>query len=518
LYAARVATAFPSAGLNAFYRYGRLAIKNPTRVAGFLHSYNSAFTSFGIDKDGAPVSNPLDATHLVLPGSKELGWGGGRGIRLSARSIGFLLNVPGPSFFTAVPVGKLMQWKPKVEDTAKNLLGSNYDTFFPMGPQSSFSTALSPTWLQAFYKYVTGPESDADFLNSVKSVANYYHTLDEMGIQKFPGLDVVRKDVRNLYGQKALWSFASPFGVPIKSDNDPMKLYDDYYRSLVNKWQVKGETDVEAKALAGQELLATLGADFPLDRVTYKGVAAKAYIPATLENYNRVFVQNNDLVADLSNFDPKVVGLLTLDVKTKPEDFNLSIYKILSDPKAKLPGNVPLNVVKLSPEQEEAERQKNRVWDDFNAKRDKLTSLAVSQGKSSLAAAPELKAELDTYARDVLSKQSPKWFDEWNNPKVADNSYVYARGLETIVNNSKFMAVHGNSKLWQDVQNFVDIRNIYTNVYKSLSSNDSRKQGLQAAYVQQLSDNISQWEPPLQELIKRYFLQDSMKPTRVEVK
>lgn len=518
LFMARAVTAFPSASMNAFYRYGRLALNNPTRVAGFLHSYNSMFTSFGIDQNGSPVSNPLDASHIVLPGSKEMGWGSGKGIRLSARSIGFLLNLPGPSFFTAVPTGQLMKWKPGLEDTAKTFLGSNYDTYFPFGPQASFGEALLPTWAIAFKKYLTGNESNADFLNSVKSVANYYHTLDEMGIKKFPGLDVIRNDVRNLYGQKAQWSFASIFGVPIKVDNDPMKLYDDYYRTLVNKWQTKGENDVDAKFLAGQEFLATMGADFKLDRVTYKGVSAKAYIPAQLENYNRVFKQNGDLVSSLANLDPKLVGLLTLDVPVKPEDFNLSIYKILNDPKTILPGNVALNDIKLSPEQEETERQKNRAFDDFNAKKDKLTSLALSQGKSSLAAAPELKAELDTYAKEVLSKQSPEWFDQWNSPDITDNSYKYARGLETIVSNSKFMAAHGDSKLWQDVQNFVSVRTMYTNVYKSLASNDSRKKGLQAAYVKQLNDNISQWEPPLQELINRYFINDSMKPTRVEVK
>ena len=517
LYMSRIATAFPSAGANAFYRYGRLAIKNPARVAGFLHSYNSMFVSFGIDQYGSPVSDPLEATHIVLPGSKEMGWFGGKGVRLNARSIGFLLNVPGPSFFTAVPTGKLMSWKPGLEETLKDAMGANYDTFFPYGPQSSFGQALLPAWLQSAIKSF-GSESDADFLNSVKSVANYHHTLAEMGIQPFPGLDVIREDVRKLYAQKAQWSFGSPLGVPIKVDTDPMKLYDDYYRILVNKYQTKGNSDVDAKFLAGQEFLATMGSDFKLDRVTYKGVSAKAYIPATLENYNRVFVQNDDLVANLANTDPKLVGLLTLDVPAKPEDFNLSIYKILNDPKTKLPGNVALNEIKLSPEQEETERQKNRTYEDFNAKKDKLTSLALSQGKSSLAAAPELKAELDTYAREVLSKQSPEWFDEWNSAGVKDNSYLFARGLETIVSNPKFMAAHGNSKLWQDVQNFISVRNMYTNVYKSLPSNDSRKKGLQIAYVKQLTDNISQWEPPLQELINRYFIEDNMKPTRVEVK
>lgn len=518
LYAMRVATAFPTASLNAFYRYGRFAIKNPTRIAGFLHSYNSMFTSFGIDQYGNPVENPLEATHLVLPGSADLGLYGGKGIRLSARSIGFLLNIPGPSFFTAYSTANIMKWQPKAEDVLKDAMGSNYDIFFPYGPQASFSQAMTPTWAQYLKTYITGDESKKDFLNSVKSVANYYHTLDEMGIQEYPGLDVVRNDARNLYLVKAQWSFASVFGVPIKVDTDPMKLYEDYYGILVNKWKTRGNDNVDSKFLAEQELLATLGADFPLDRITYKGVAAKAYVPATLESYNRVFKDNNDLVPTLAQVDPKLISLLTLDVPSKPEDFNLSIYKILNDPKTKLPGNTQFNDLALTPEQEEAKRQANRAWTDYNEKRDQLTSLALSRGKTSLSAAPDLAEELKRYGTEVLSKQSSVWYDEWKNPKISDNSYVYGKGLDLIVSNPKFMAEHGNSKLWQDVSAFVSQRNIYAMIYQSLPIRDSRKKDIKTFYNKQVLDNLPQWDPALQELIKRYFVDDTMKTTQVEVK
>ncbi len=495
-----------------------MAIKNPTRVAGFLHGYNSMFTSFGIDKYGEPVDNPLEATHIVLPMSKEFGAFGGKGVRLSARAIGFLLNIPGPSFFVAAPLAKLQEWKPSTEDTMKQVLGSNYDVYFPYGLQTSLGAALTPIWLNSFYKYLTGPESAADFLNSVKSVADYYHTLDEMGIQKFPGLDVVRQDVKNMYGRKAQWQFASPLGVPIKVDTDPMQLFDDYYSTLVNKWTVQGNSEVDAKFLAGKEMLSTLGPDFQLDRVTYKGKSQSAYIPSTLENFNRVFKDNNDLVSDLANLDPKLVSLITLDVKTKPEDFNLSIYKILNDPKTKLPGNVLLNKVKLSPEQYETERQKNRAQEKFNEKRDKFNALALSKGKADYTSIPEYKVELERYAKEVLAPQSTEWYDRYSNPTFKNNSYLYARGLETVVNNVNFMSKHGKSKLWQDVSGFVSMRNMYVDAYQALGDRDPRKTSLKNKYQQYLSENISQWEPNLQRLIKVYFVNDQMTETIVGIK
>lgn len=514
LYAARTVAAFPTASLNAFYRYGRMAIKNPDRVAGFLHSYNSLFTSFGIDKYGNPVDNPLEATHLVVPGTKDLGLFSGKGVRLSARSLGFLLNIPGPSFFTALPVGKLMEAKPGTEETLKNLLGSNYDVFFPYGATTKFPM---PIWLDNAWKYLNGPESNADFLNSVKSVANYYHTLDDMGIQKFPGMDVVRQDAKNLYGVKAQWTFASIFGAPVKVDTDPMKLFEDYYSILVNKWRVRGNSDTDAKSIAGEELLATLGADFPLDRITYKGSTPKAYIQPTVESYNRVFVDNKNLVSYLSNLNPELVALLSLDIPTKPEDFNLSVYKILNNPNTKLPGNVLLNDLALSPEQEETKRQVNRVWAKYNDKREKLNSLALSSGKTSYESVPKLKAELEEYARTTLARESREWFDAWNVGQKSEKSYDYAKALTVITSDATFMAKHGNSKLWQDVSNFLYMREVYTNVYQSLPDNDRRKKALRERYLANITGDISQWEKPLQELIIRYFSKDSMKPTEAKV-
>jgi len=516
-YAMRTVTAFPSASLNAFYRYGRFAIQNPTRTIGFLNSYNSMFTTFGIDQYGNPVTDPKDATHIIMPLSKELGLFGGKGVRLSARSIGFLVNMPGPSFFMAAPTSALMRWKPESEKTIKQALGSNYDIIFPYGPQSSLGSALVPGWASAAMAYVNGDESRSDFLNSVKSIMNYYQVLDEMGIQKFPGMDVVRENARKLYLVKAQWTFASPLGVPIKVDTDPMKLYDDYYAILTEKYLSKGNNRVDAKALAGFEMLSVLGADFQLDHITYKGVAQKAYIPAQLENYKRIMKDNNDLVASLANYDPKLVSLLTLDVPVKKEEFNLSIYRILNDPKTKLPGNVLLNDIKLSPEQEDTERQINRAWTNYNDKRDKLQSLALSQGKRTLAAAG-LDIELERYAKEVLAKQSPEWFKRFNDPKAPDNSFMYAQGLGEITNNVKFMAAHGDSKLWQDVTAFLHVRNVYTSVYQALSNGDTRKTKLKDLYNQKLAENISQWDPALQEIITRYFTKDTMKITKIGIK
>jgi hypothetical protein len=399
----------------------------------------------------------------------------------------------------------------------KQVLGSNYEILFPYGTQTSLGAVLRPVWLDAYTKYLLGPESQADFLNSVKSVADYYHTLDEMGIQKFPGLNVVRQDVRNMYKTKAQWQFASIAGVPIKVDTDPMQLYTDYYKTLVNKWVVNGNTEVDAKFLAEKEMLATLGTNFPLDRVTYSGKTQVAWVPSNVKSYDRVFEENPGLTATLAKLDPKLVSLLTLDIKSKPEDFNLSIYKILNDPNTKLPGNIPFNKIKLSPEQYETERQINRAQIKFNEKKDKLNAQALAQGKADYTSIPQLKAELESYAKDTLAPQSPEWFDRYNNPNPPNYAYNYAKGLETVVTNVEFMTKHGDSKMWQDISNFISMRNMYVDSYQALGDRDPRKKMLTAGYQQYLIENMSQWEPNFQEVIRRYFTKDKLDKTIVGI-
>jgi hypothetical protein len=61
LYIARAVSQFPNASASGIYRYGRFAAKEPVRVAGFLNSYYGLYNSFGVDKYGNPVEDPMKA-------------------------------------------------------------------------------------------------------------------------------------------------------------------------------------------------------------------------------------------------------------------------------------------------------------------------------------------------------------------------------------------------------------------------------------------------------------------------
>jgi hypothetical protein len=510
LYAARVASAFPAASLNAFYRYGRFAINNPQRVVSFLYNYQAAFRSFGVDQYGNQVDDPLKATHLIVPGTKEMGFFADQGIRLNARSIGFLLNFPTPSFYVAQATGQVLSWKPELEDSLKEVMGATYDVAFPYGPAQSFAKGLVPVWANDLYKYAVGPESDKDFLDSWNSVHNYYMTLQELGIAKYPGEKKVKEVTQALWGRKFRWTFASIFGVPAKVDTRPMQIFDDYYGILVNKYITKGANEEEAKVLAEEEFLKNLGDEFPLDRITFKGRESKAYVQPTSEAYNRVFVDNKKLAVSLQQLDPDVLGLLTLDIDYDKDDFNLSVYRKLQDPNTKLPGGGLFNDVKKTPKEIEELRMANRAWSAYNDLRDKLEAIALQDGDT-WRSRQDLQAVLKKAGNTEIRKISEKWWKDWNDPNRGDKSFRYARGLYEIVSDENFMSKYGNTKLWDDVKEFILFRTAATTLRDSLPAYDERKSRIRDNYNAYIEQAAPKWHPKLRELIRRHFEEDTLK-------
>ena len=515
LYAARLATSFPTASLNAFYRYGRFALKNPERIGQFLYNYQAAFRSFGVDEYGNPTEDPLKATHLVVPTTEELGFFGGKGIRLNARSLGFLLNYPTPSIYSSVALSKIYQWQPGAEDTMKTMLGSYYDTVFPYGPQTSIARSLTPGWANDIYNYLTGPEGKKDFVDSWKDVHNYYLTLDEMGIMKYPGDEAVKKATQDLYGVKANWSFASAFGVPAKVDTRPMQIFEDLYGMLVNKYISKGETYSIAKELAGAEMLLKVGPNFPLDRITFKGSTANTYIQPTTESYNRVFKENEELVKALSNQDLELIGLLTLDIDATKDDFNSTVYKMLQDPNTKINGKL-LNDIMITPAEEELRRKKNRAWSLYNQVTETLEKVALDRDGKSLRTHQDLLEARQKIAAEQIRAESEDWWTDYNDAKRGDKSFRYAYALNKIVNDKQFMDKHGKTKLWDDVNDFLTIRNTVVSVYQGMSDRSPNKSSVKKNYLAFIDSQMKTWHPKLQELIKRNFIEDTMKDATKE--
>jgi hypothetical protein len=145
--------------------------------------------------------------------------------------------------------------------------------------------------------------------------------------------------------------------------------------------------------------------------------------------------------------------------------------------------------------------------------RDALEQVAITKyGKKSLRQVPELQKALKTYADTELKKENEDWWIEKEGSGMgADNSFKYARALSDIVGDKAFMKKHGKTPLWQDVSNFLTIRNSIVEIYRGLPDGDRRKAKLKESYLNGIDAAMTTFHPKLQDLLKRYFEDDTMK-------
>jgi len=516
--------AFPTANISAFLRYGRLAAKNPVRATGVLSNYGRAYMTFGVDENGNPTDDINKITHLIVPGSKELKFlpGSGQdGAKLSAQSLGFLLNRPGPSFITSLSMGYIMKNFPQFEDDIEKFMTVNgvnyYKVYYPYGAPTSVVAAFRPAWLNAAINGFIGPEGQKDYLGSWKSVYNYHAMLVEMGVEEdMPSDEQIREEVRTLWVHKFFSSFASPYaGLPYKVETNPMGLTSTLYYKLIekNKAVNPNMSNQEARDAAGDEMISLLGPRFMVDRVSFTGSSKNLNLPATYESYARVFEDNDDLVGRLANIEPGeigLVGLLTADLDYDPSKQSNNILSLLADPKKTLPGTSKnLNELKMTPKEIETERIKQRTWNQYMDTK-KALEAKITDGKT-LRAHPELKAVLDNLALTVFKDQSQAWYDQWNLAESGDTSYKYARAFSEIINDNKFMTKSGTGQFWKDVKTFMDSRAMFSEIYQALPDYDPRKSQLRDSYNTWIQASVGQWDGNLKTIIERYFENDTLK-------
>jgi hypothetical protein len=519
LYNARAAVAFPNASANAFYRYGRLLANNPIRSTQFASNYGRGFQTFGVDENGNPTKDINEITHLIVPGTKEMGLGYmDQGIALNARSLGFMLNQFSPSWFGALSVGKIMQAFPSTEDDIRKIMDSSgmysFDTVFPYGAPTDATKAFQPPWANALWNFVGSPENKKDFQNSWSSVYNYNAMMFEMGIiDKFPSDKEILQQTYGLWKDKFLSSFISLAGVPYKTETDPMRGTTNLFYKLKDKYAAQGYSQQESRDLAGDEMLRLLGPKFMIDRVTFSASQKELNIAPTYEAYKRVFEDNDELVGKLASIDKDDIGLVSLltgDIARTQDNKSTNIINILSDPDLILPGTSKrINDFKLTPQEAEVERIKQRTWNDYNLIKEALEA-KITDGRT-LRAHPELKIVLDRLVETQLKDQSQAWYDQYQLAASGDTSYKYARALSLIANDKKAMAEYGNIQYFKDISLFMKARDTFAKFYQSLPDYDPRKSIIRENYNEWIANTAEQWDPNLEIIIKQYFEDDSLK-------
>lgn len=532
LYIARTVSQFPNASASGIYRYGRFAAKQPTRVAGFLNSYYGLYNSFGVDKYGNPVEDPMKAEYLLVPGSKELGFNKGKGIILSARATNFIANLPGPSWLVPIGVGSLLKLKPNSNQVVKDVIDStigkipnySYDELFPFGIETNIAkqakTTFTPAWARNLQTAFSKSETDSMWMQSYASESNRQWILYEMELGPKPTEKSVLKGTESIFLRKARTQFFSLFGSPQFVDTLPDSVYKDYYYTRLNKYKAsvdpetkKPFTQKKALALAEADFQSQMslagGEGFPMDRLFLSAKGQVAKIPANQAAYDRVWSDFSGLAKELENLDPSTVALITADL---PIGYTAQVNKFLQDPNTTLPGGTTLNEKLRTPKQIEEELEKTRVWKAYSDYKTQLNDAAKKAGYASYRSVPGLVDAMSNYA-DTLTDYSEVWGNEFRkNARTGDSAWVQSQGLYKVVNNKEFMKKFGKTQFWEHAKAFLSYRDSVAKAYQDAPV--GTKTQVQDQWTKYLEDNLDLWDPVMQKLISRYFVNDNLRENK----
>jgi hypothetical protein len=529
LYLARTLATFPNAAASGIYRYSGFAVKQPGRMGGFLNSYYGLYNSFGVDKYGNPVENPMDAEYLLIPGTKEMGFNDGKGVIISARATNYIANLPGPSYLVPLAIGRALSWKVSTEDEIKKTIdntvgkipGYSYEELFPYGIEPDLKTQLgrtfTPAWARNLATALNKSTTDEMWVNSLLSEAQRQQVLHEMKLGPKPTEESIRKGTASIYLRKFRTQMFSFLGTPQYVESRPDALFSDYYYMLYDKYKAKTDpktgkplTEMQASALAEDEFQKQMrlagGADFPMDRLFTGGARDKiAYFPPSQKAYSRIYEDFSGLAKQLERLDPSLVGLMTADL---PRDYNIQVSKFLNDPNATLPGGTILNSQLKTPQMVEDELAKSRLWKAYTEFKDDLNSAAKKAGYSSYLSVPELKDQLRGYA-ETLGEVSPQWFIEYGGGKATkDTAFTQSAGLKAILKDTDFMKKFGNTQFWTHAKAFIEYRDSFGKA--RLDAPSGYKSKLEEAWQLYLEESLSLWDPTLQRMITRYYSNDSL--------
>jgi hypothetical protein len=528
LYLARALTTFPNAAASGIYRYGGFAAKQPGRMGGFLNSYYGLYNSFGVDKFGNPVENPMEAEYLLIPGTKEMGLNDGKGVIISSRATNYIANLPGPSYLVPIFLGRALGWKPDTNDEIKKTVnktvgkipGYSFEEMFPYGIEPDLKTQLgrtfTPAWARNLFTALNKSTTDEMWVMSLLSEANRQQVLYEMKIGPKPTEESIRKGTESIYLRKFRTQMFSLLGTPQYVESRPDALFSDYYYMLLNKYKAQTDsktgkplTEMQASTLAEDEFQKQMrlagGGDFPMDRLFTNARDKATYIQPSQKAYSRIYQDFSGLAKQLERLDPSLVGLMTADL---PRDYDIQISKFLNDPNATLPGGTVLNSQLKTPQMVEDELTKSRLWKAYTGFKDDLNAAAKKAGYASYLSVPELKEQLRGYA-ETLGEVSPQWFIEYGGGGAAkDTAFSQSAGLKTILKDADYMKKFGNTQFWTHAKAFIEYRESFGKV--RLDAPVGYKTKVEEAWQKYLEESLTLWDPTLQKMITRYYSNDKL--------
>jgi hypothetical protein len=501
IYMSRFLFGFPGATFNAFYRYGRMTVREPERMLVGALGFESMLSNYGLDEDGNPVDDIRKVKTILIPGTRRDPMDTGLTVPVeSFLTVAF--DWPAASYASAITLAQVNRMNPKTEEMLQRALGeSGFDAMFPYGlPRNPVSGMFGPYQkdLQSAFR----GESDGDFTR----LAIEFHADDMARWEKegsegdMPLFADAVADTRSFLFSRAGWRFGETFSV---RRNPPGQMMRDAWFRIRDQY---GDTR-EARAKYMEEY-----GDWAR-WYTYSTTDMRAFIPRSYDAYERVWRDDPNLTREIVSLlgdDVSMVSLMTLGAS---DEFARSVSNFLQD--SPLPGdNVPV-VRRMT-----IEKFNNMVlvddgWTEFT------TSKSAYQAERLRLRTLRDEAETDTETNKYRGqiKQLDNAWDDYvvdlesrNLPWAADRSSGFEIKpkrativLNKILNGKNFMAKHGKEPIWLKVKDFLKERDVALQGLKD-AKNSEHKSQIKAAFAKYVEENYIENDPAFLNLWDRYYV------------
>lgn len=455
IYMSRFLMSFPGAFFNSLYRYGRFAIKEPERTIQTAVFANDILANMGVDKDGNKVDNAKDAEYLLIPGTKNNATD--TGLRFPVSSFASMtIGLPSLSWPAIFTVSSVNANNPSTEDNIKNVLGDAvFQEVFPFGiPQDPKSTILG-SYQKDLIKLFQG-ESNEDFQQiSVQTYSDMMANWEKNGGEgDSPSFNDAIAETSSFLRARSALKWTSPFAVDKQPPGQIMR--DAWYDTIA---MFPGDTQ------SAREYYIKMYGDWA-QWYTYSSTQYTGYIPATIDSYERIWVDYPEVTREIVALGDRGPEYLSLFALGTDGTFSPSVSSYMKN--NTFPGDTQNIASKMSVEQFDNMINVDRGWSNYTSSRVKYDTEVARLRILRDEATTEYNK--DQYRQKIADEEAawkgyiseyssynPAWAFEFNQP-VGNKAKNATLVLETIVSDKKFASKEGKTDLWQGVQSFLDGR------------------------------------------------------------
>jgi hypothetical protein len=500
VYMSRFLLSFPGAFFNAFYRYGRLAVKEPERTFQAALFAENIIKNGGVDEDGNPVDDIRKARYLLIPGTKKSETD--LGVRVPVESMATLiLGAPGTSYATAFALSAANRKNPRVEEIARKALGPAYDEIFPYGIARNPLATMFGGWQKDVWRAIQGP-SDYDFIQTSIYTYSDAVALWEKGGKEGPAptFDQAIDDTRAFYFVRGGAKWSNAFSVQQQAPGQLMR----------NSWFKIRDKYPDDTQGAREEFMKQWG-DWAR-WYTYSSSEYGAFIPSSMEAYDRIWTQHPDVARDLVSISGSDLSMLTLMTLGTSGEFSQSVNDFLRD--NPLPGDDKPVVTRMQPEKFANMVRVTDGWNEYSrnkiiydAELNRLRNLRDEAPDETMRGVHRSQiAQLDGQWRDwvdELEQDNVPWAVDKTDgaQRRADRAAIY---LTQMFKNEKFAKTTGRLPIYEDIKYFLKEREKALDIISKEKNNDVKK-SIRRQFAEFVANDISQNNPNFGVFYDRYF-------------